>query len=108
MNPCALPISDVSLSCLSCPFASCLPWLVWLLSPLVVWSEPHVGGVVTVEQLVVQVELVGVVPPVFAPLLLEARSPGLRSRKGTRKAPIPATIRAMAPTLRVVDDSICG
>src|SRR6266571_2218831 len=110
MNPCALPTSDVSLSCLSSPFARCLPWLVWLLSLLVVWSELHVGGVVLVEQLVVQVELVGVVPPllllVLPPLLLEACSAGPRRRKGTRKAPIPATIRAMAPTLRFVDESI--
>src|SRR5437016_3681087 len=105
MNPCALPISDVSLSCLSCPFASCLPWLVLLLSLLVVWSELHVGVVVSVEQLVVQVELVGVVPP-LPPLLLEACSAGPRRRNGTRKAPIPATIRAMAPTLRFVDESI--
>src|SRR2546428_13895928 len=113
MNPCALPTSDVSdLSCLSCPFARCLPSLLWLPSLLVVWSELHVGGVVLVEQLVVQVELVGVVPPllllllVLPPLLLEACSAGPRSRKGTRKAPIPATIRAMAPTLRFVDESI--
>src|SRR3989454_9809736 len=103
MNPCALPTSDVSLSCLSCPFARCLPWL---LSLLVVWSELHVGGVVSLEQLVVQVELVGVVPPVLPPLLVEACSAGPRRRKGTRKAPIPATIRAMAPTLRFVDESI--
>src|SRR2546428_12448010 len=107
MNPCALPTSDVSdLSCLSCPFARCLPSLLWLPSLLVVGSELHVGGVVSVEQLVVQVELVGVVPPVLPPLLLEACSAGPRSRKGTRKAPIPATIRAMAPTLRFVDESI--
>src|SRR2546428_10272768 len=104
MNPCALPTSDVSLSCLSCPFARCLPWL---LSLLVVWSELHVGGVVSLEQLVVQVELVGVVPP-LPPPLLEACSAGPRRRNGTRKAPIPATIRAMAPTLRLVDESILG
>ena len=103
MNPCALPAIDVS--CLSCPVARCLPWL---LSLLVVWSELHVGGVVSVEQLVVQVELVGVVPPVLPPPLLEACSAGPRRRNGTRKAPIPATIRAMAPTLRLVDESILG
>src|SRR2546428_1186647 len=112
MNPCALPTSDVSdLSCLSCPFARCLPSLLWLPSLLVVGSELQVGGVVSVEQLVVQVELVGVVPPlllllVLPPPLLEACRAGPRRRKGTRKAPIPATIRAMAPTLRFVDESI--
>jgi hypothetical protein len=90
---------------------------------LVVGSELHVvGGVVSVEQLVVQleggvqfvvqVELVGVVPPllllllVLPPPLLEACSAGPCRRKGTRKAPIPATIRAIAPTLRFVDESI--
>lgn len=60
-------------------------------------------------QFVVQVELVGVVPPlplVFPPPLLDACSAGPCSRKGTRKAPIPATIRAIAPTLRLVDESI--
>ena len=133
MNPCALATSDVSgLSCLSCPFARCLPSLLWVLSLLVVGSALHVGGVVSVEQLVVQVvggvqslvhdgglqfEVhvpVGVlpVPPllllllVLPPPLLEACSAGPCRRKGTRKAPIPATIRAMAPTLRFVDESI--
>src|SRR5437899_12595848 len=115
MNPCALPTSDVSgLSCLSCPFARCKPSFVWPLG-FVLSSEVHVVGLVSVEQLVVQVEAgVVVVPPllllllpfVLPPLLLEACSAGPCRRKGTRKAPIPATIRAMAPTLRFVDESI--
>src|SRR5438876_3366263 len=103
MNPCALPIIDVS--CLSCPFARCLPSLVWPLGP-VFSSEVHVVGLVSVEG------PVGVPPLllllVFPPLLLEACSAGPRRRNGTRKAPIPATIRAMAPTLRLVDESILG
>jgi hypothetical protein len=90
---------------------------------LVEVSEVHPDGVVSVEQFVVQVEgglqfvvqviggvqfvvqvePVGVVPP---PLVLEACSAGPCRRKGTRKAPIPATIRAIAPTLRFVDESI--
>ncbi len=122
MNPCALPTSEVSgLSCLSCPFARCLPSLLWLLGSVLVGSEVHVGRVVSVEQLVVQVEagvqlvvqleLVVVLPLlllllVFPPPLLDACSAGPCRRKGTRKAPIPATIRAMAPTLRLVDESI--
>src|SRR6058998_2024725 len=111
MNPCALPIIDVS--CLSCPFARCLPSLVWPPGP-VLSSEVHVVGLVSVEQLLVQVEagVVVVVPPllllpfVLPPLLLEACNAGPCRRKGTRKAPIPATIRAIAPTLRLVDESI--
>src|SRR5712692_6044656 len=77
MNPCALPIIDVS--CLSCPFARCLPSLVWPLGP-VLSSEVHVVGLVSVEgvQLVVQLGLVGVPP-------LEACKEGLGRRKGTRK-----------------------
>src|SRR2546430_3439871 len=88
MNPCALSTSDLSgLSCLSCPLARCLP----------------------VSSL--QFDPVGGVPPlllsllVLPPLLL-ACSAGPCRRNGTRKAPIPATIRAMAPTLRFVDESI--
>ena len=62
-------------------------------------------------QFVVQ-EPVGVVPPllllpfVLPPPLFDACSAGPCRRKGTRKAPIPATIRAIAPTLRFVDESI--
>jgi hypothetical protein len=104
---------------------------------LVEESELHPGGVVSVEQFVVQVEggvqsvvqgggvqlvvqvvagaqfvvqvVVGVVPPlplVLPPPLFEAWRAGPCRRKGTRKAPIPATIRARAPTLRFVDESI--
>src|SRR5437660_5462255 len=114
MNPCAFATIDVSsLSCLSCPFARCLPSLVWPLGP-VLSSEVHVVGLVSVEQLLVQVEagVVVVVPPlllllfVLPPLLLEACNAGPRRRKGTRKAPIPATIRAIAPTLRLADESM--
>src|SRR5713101_7356760 len=112
MNPCALPTREVSgLSCLSCPFARCKPSLVWPLGS-VLSSEVQVGGVVSVEQLVVQVEDGVVVPPllllpfVLPPLLAEACNAGPCRRKGTRKAPIPATIRAMAPTLRLADESI--
>src|SRR6266571_4462092 len=102
MNPCALPTRDVSgLSCLSCPFARCKPSFVWPLGS-VLSSEVQVGGVVSVEQLVVQVEDGVVVPP----LLAEACNAGPRRRNGTRKAPIPATIRAIAPTLRFADESI--
>jgi hypothetical protein len=81
--------------------------------------EVQPDGVVSVEQLVVQVEdgvgvqfvvqfvPVGVLPPLLLLLLvLDACSPGPCRRKGTRKAPIPATIRAIAPTLRFVDESI--
>src|SRR3989449_1923628 len=106
MNPCAFATIDVSsLSCLSCPFARCLPSLVWPLGP-VLSSEVHVVGLVSVEgvQLVVQLGLVGVPP--LPPLLLEACNAGPRRRNGTKKAPIPATIRAIAPTLRFVDESI--
>lgn len=119
MNPCALPTNDVS--CLSCPFARCLPSLLWLLGSVLVGSEAHVVGVVSVEQLVVQVEA-GVqlvvqegvfvgglqleVHPVLPPLELEACSAGPCRRNGTRKAPMPATIRAIAPTLRFADESI--
>ncbi len=109
MNPCALPIIDVS--CLSCPFARCKPSLVCPLGS-VLSSEAHVVGLVLGEQLVVQ-GLVGVLPLllllllfVLPPLLLEACSAGPCRRKGTRKAPIPATMRAMAPTLRLADESI--
>jgi hypothetical protein len=103
---------------------------------LVEGSELHPGGVVSVEQFVVQVEggvqsavqgglqfvvqvvagvqfvvqvVVGVVPPlplVLPAPLFEAWRAGPCRRKGTRKAPIPATIRAIAPTLRFVDESI--
>src|SRR5437870_9258688 len=103
MNPCALPIIDVS--CLSCPFARCLPSLVWPLGP-VFSSEVHVVGLVPVEGLVGVPPLLLLLVLVFPPLLLEACSAGPRRRNGTRKAPIPATIRAMAPTLRFVDESI--
>src|SRR5438132_14115475 len=111
MKPCAFATIDVSsLSCLSCPFARCLPSLVWPLGP-VLSSEVHVVGLVSVEQLLVQVEagVVVVVPPllllfVLPPLLLEACNAGPRRRKGTRKAPIPATIRAMRPPWRLVVD----
>src|SRR5467141_2799135 len=125
MNPCAFPTRDVSsLSCLPCPFARCLPSLLWLPGSVLVGSEAHVVGVVSVEQFVVQVEAgvqfvvqlgVVVVPPllllallpfVLPPLLLEACKAGPCRRKGTRKAPIPATIRAIAPTLRFADVSI--
>src|SRR2546427_11491555 len=101
MNPCALPTSDVSgLSCLSCPFARCLPSLLWLPGSVLVGSEVHVAEGVVV-----------VVPPLLSllfvpPLLLEACNAGPCRRNGTRKAPIPATIRAIAPTLRLVDESI--
>src|SRR5206468_6896828 len=104
MNPCALPIIDVS--CLSCPFARCLPSLVWPLGP-VLSSELHVVGLVSVEGPVgVPPLLLLLLVLVFPPLLLEACSAGPRRRNGTRKAPIPATIRAIAPTLRFVDESI--
>jgi hypothetical protein len=78
----------------------------------------HPGGVVSGEQFEVQggVQSVvqepdGVLPLlllllVLPPPLLEACSAGPCRRKGTKKAPIPATIRAMAPTLRFVDESI--
>src|SRR4029077_7351123 len=130
MKPFAFPTRDVSgLSCLSCPFARCLPSLLWLVGSVPVGSGGHffeVRGVVSVEQLVVQVEAgvqlvvqlgVVLVPPlllllllllpfVLPPLLLEACSAGPCRRKGTRKAPIPATMRAIAPTLRFVEVSI--
>src|SRR5207245_11281854 len=95
MNPCALPTIDVS--CLSCPFARCLPSLLWLLGSVLVGSEVHVVGLVSVEgvQLLVQLVLVGVLPLLLW-LLLEACSAGLLCREGTRKAPIPAAMRAMA------------
>src|SRR6266566_2477216 len=92
MKPWALPTRSVSgLSCLSCPFARCLPSLLWLLGSVLVGSEVHVAEGVVV-----------VVPP----LLLEACNAGPCRRNGTRKAPIPATIRAIAPTLRFADESI--
>src|SRR6266567_1718974 len=115
MKPWALPTRSVySLSCLSCPFARCLPSLLWLLGSVLVGSEVHVVGLVSVEQLVVQVEagVVVVVPPlllllfVLPPLLAEACNAGLRRRNGTRNAPIPATIRAIAPTLHFAGESI--
>src|SRR6266581_6008585 len=102
MNPCALPTRSVSgLSCLSCPFARCLPSLLWLLGSVLVGSEVHVVGLVSVEQLVVQVEagVVVVVPPlllllfVLPPLLAEACNEGPRRRKGKRNAKITAKIR---------------
>src|SRR5712692_3629122 len=111
MNPCALPTREVSgLSCLSCPFARCKPSLVWPLGS-VLSSEVQVGGVVSVEQLVVHggVQLVVqllLLLFVFPPLLAEACNAGPCRRNGTRKAPIPATIRAIAPTLRFADESI--
>src|SRR4029077_3818151 len=118
MKPFAFPTRSVSgLSCLSCPFARCLPSLVWLLGSVLVGSEVHVVGLVSVDggvQLLVHggvfvVEGLGLqleVHPVLPPLLLEACKPGPCRRKGTRKAPIPATIRAIAPTLRFADVSM--
>src|SRR5690349_15469969 len=107
MNPCALPTIEVS--CLSCPFARCLPSLLWLLVSVLFGSEVHDVGLVSDEQLVVQVG-VGIFPLLllllFPPLLLDAWSAVPCIRKGTRKAPIPATMRAMAPTLRFADESI--
>src|SRR5438132_12354741 len=109
MKPCAFATIDVSsLSCLSCPFARCLPSLVWPLGP-VLSSEVHVVGLVSVEQLLVQdeAEVVVVVPPllllfVLPPLLLEACNAEPRRREGTRDTVIPATITAVAPTLPLV------
>src|SRR5947199_10870370 len=94
MNPCALPIIDVS--CLSCPFARCLPSLVWPLGP-VLSSELHVVGLVSVEGPVsVPPLLLLLLVLVFPPLLLESCSAGPRRRNDTRKATTPATTRPVA------------
>ncbi len=118
MNPCALPTRDVSgLSCLSCPFARCWPSFVCPLGS-VLSSEVQVPGLEPGDELPpgeqslvqpgvlvvpgLQLEVHAVLPP----LLLDACNAGPCRRNGTRKAPIPATIRAIAPTLRFADVSI--
>src|SRR5436189_5438658 len=102
MNPCAWPIIDVS--CLSCPFARCLPSLVLPLGP-VFSSEVHVVGLVSVEGLVGVPPLLLLVL-VFPPLLLEACSVVPRRTNCTRKAPILATIRTMSRTVGLVQELI--